>query len=126
MKEIAFRVAIGFLGGLLGGMGLGGGTLLIPLLTLVMGVRGEVAAWVNLVSFIPTAAVALVIHARRGMIEWGAALRLLAFALLGALGGLFFSERLTDEMLRRAFGCFLIALGSLSLFLLFIGYNKKK
>ena len=46
---------IGFAGGVLGGMGMGGGTALIPLLTLC-GVGQAEAQAVNLLAFAPTAA----------------------------------------------------------------------
>ena len=58
----------GVVGGLLGGMGMGGGTALIPLLTL-FGVPQAAAQGVNLLSFLPTAAIALSIHAKNGLIR---------------------------------------------------------
>ena len=43
----------GILGGVLGGMGMGGGTVLIPLLTIFCGVEQGAAQGVNLLSFLP-------------------------------------------------------------------------
>ena len=59
----------GVLGGVLGGMGMGGGTALIPLLTLLLGVPQAAAQGVNLLSFFPMAALALTVHAKNGLLK---------------------------------------------------------
>ena len=43
---------LGVLGGVLSGMGMGGGTLLIPLLTTFLGVVQKQAQFLNIISFI--------------------------------------------------------------------------
>lgn len=43
----------GLAGGVLGGMGMGGGTVLIPILTMLCGVPQHMAQSVNLFSFLP-------------------------------------------------------------------------
>ena len=55
---------IGFLGGIIGGMGMGGGTILIPMLILLCNVDPKIAQSINLLSSIPMSLVALFIHAR--------------------------------------------------------------
>ena len=52
----------GVLGGILGGMGMGGGTILIPLLTIFFNVKQHSAQAANLVSFLPMATISLIIH----------------------------------------------------------------
>ena len=52
MSFLVFLVC-GVCGGVLGGMGMGGGTLLIPLLTIFCGVEQGIAQGVNLLSFLP-------------------------------------------------------------------------
>ena len=59
----------GIAGGVLGGMGMGGGTLLIPLLTAVCGVKQTAAQGVNLLCFLPMSAVALAVHAKSGLLK---------------------------------------------------------
>ena len=54
----------GVAGGVLGGMGMGGGTALIPLLTVFCGVEQGVAQGVNLLSFLPMSVLALTVHAQ--------------------------------------------------------------
>ena len=48
--------------GVLGGLGMGGGTILIPLLTIFFDVEQQQAQAINLVAFIPMAIVSLIIH----------------------------------------------------------------
>ena len=52
----------GFLAGILGGMGMGGGTLLIPILTIFLGFKQKNAQAINLLVFIPMSLFALIIH----------------------------------------------------------------
>ena len=102
----------GVVGGLLGGMGMGGGTALIPLLTL-FGVPQAAAQGVNLLSFLPTAALALLVHVRGGLVRgkglWSLVLPALACSVPGAL----LAARLPAAVLRGAFGAFLVGLALL-------------
>ena len=65
--EVLF-IVFGIIGGLLGGMGMGGGTLLIPLLTLGLDVPQQTAQLLNLLTFIPMSAFALIVHAKNGYV----------------------------------------------------------
>ena len=58
----------GIAGGVLGGMGMGGGTALIPLLTIACGVPQTAAQGINLVAFLPMSALALTVHAKNGLL----------------------------------------------------------
>ena len=123
---IDFRYLLaGIVGGVLGGMGFGGGTLLIPILVFLLGVSYELAAWVNLVAFLPTAVVALVVHCKNKLLDRRAVLIVLGFALIGVAVGLFLVKKLSESSMRFAFGVFLISLGSISLFSLLFGFFKK-
>ena len=100
----------GIAGGLLGGMGMGGGTLLIPILTLLCGVPQGVAQGVNLLSFLPMSLIALTVHAKGGRLEkrgliWIAAPALVFSGLLA-----FAAAYLPSSALRKGFGVFLILL----------------
>ena len=72
----------GIAGGLLGGMGMGGGTVLIPLLTIFCGVEQGAAQGVNLVAFLPMSALALTVHAENGLLRKDGLLPIIAPALL--------------------------------------------
>ena len=64
-------VLCGFAGGVLGGMGMGGGTALIPLLTIFLGLPQTVAQGINLISFLPMSLLALSVHFKNGLLKGG-------------------------------------------------------
>ena len=102
----------GIAGGLLGGMGMGGGTLLIPLLTLLLGVEQGTAQGVNLLSFLPMSFIALTVHSKEGRLEkkglWKICVPALIFSGLFA----FAAAYLPSAALRKCFGFFLILLSA--------------
>lgn len=104
-------VAVSALGGVIGGMGMGGGTLLIPLLTLAAGLEQHLAQSINLIAFIPMSIVALAIHKKNGYVELKSSLPVICFATLGAVGGSFAARYSGGYVLKACYGAFLIALG---------------
>ncbi len=103
-------VLVGIAGGIVGGMGMGGGTLLIPLLTVFCSVEQHAAQACNLIVFIPMSIVAIIIHAKNGLISgkyfWWTALPAAAAGVLASLA----CKRLGGEELQRWFGIFLLLL----------------
>ncbi len=104
-------ILVSALGGLIGGMGMGGGTLLIPLLTLCAGISQHCAQAINLIAFIPMSVIALVIHKKNGYVCFKKATPIAAVALLGAVCGSFGAKYARGYVLRACFGAFLIVLG---------------
>lgn len=100
----------GILGGVLGGMGMGGGTLTIPLLTLLCGVEQGVAQGVNLLSFLPMSLIALSVHAKNGLLKTDGLLWLVLPALLFSALSAVLAAWLPSNILRKGFGFFLIFL----------------
>jgi uncharacterized membrane protein YfcA len=117
--RIFFLVLIGLCGGVLGGMGMGGGTVLIPLLTLFLKVNQHLAQWVNLVTFIPMSVVALIIHIKNKLVNKSYILIMLIPSVLTAVGASFLAMKVQSVVLGRFFGGFLILLGAVSIFLTF-------
>lgn len=106
---------IGVAGGLLGGMGMGGGTALIPLLVLFCGVEQGVAQGLNLLSFVPMSAVALTVHAKRGLVKGREAFPVALPALLFSALFSLLSDFLPSAVLKLSFGTFLILLSLIRL-----------
>lgn len=98
-------------------MGMGGGTVTIPLLALVGGVEQKIAQSANLFSFLPMSLFALKMHADSGLLQTkGVGWVILPALLFSALGtGL--AVALPSALLRRAFGAFLIGLS-------FVGFYR--
>ena len=107
---VLFLAAAG--AGLLSAWGVGGGTALLLCLTLLLHADPEEARAVNLLFFLPTAAIALRAHVKNGLVDkevWKRGLAPgLAMALLGAVLGCF----LEVELLRRPFGILLLWAGA--------------
>lgn len=115
IKNLLFAL-VGLIGGVLGGMGMGGGTLLIPLLSIFLSVTQHSAQGINLISFIPMAIVALILHFKNKLVETKGLLFIILPAVLTAAGGSFLSSGLDGEILKRVFGGFLIALAFVQFF----------
>ena len=75
-------IITGLCAGIVAGMGMGGGTLLIPVLTLALGLEQHAAQGVNVIAFLPAAVAALVVHAKAGRLQLRACVPII---LAGAL-----------------------------------------
>ena len=65
-----FLTILGFLSGIIGGMGMGGGTILIPALILFAHIDPKIAQSVNLLSSIPMTIFALIIHIKNKKVNF--------------------------------------------------------
>ena len=103
-------LVLGILGGVPAGMGMGGGTVTIPLLVLVGGVEQKIAHCANLFAFLPMSLAALKTHKDNGLLKTKGILWVMipAFALSAA--GAFFALSLSSEILKKGFGVFLVVL----------------
>ena len=106
---------LGFLGGIPAGLGMGGGTVTIPLLVLAGGVEQKSAQCANLFSFLPMSVGALKTHAQNGLLKTQGLSWIILPALLLSFFGVWFAASLPSELLKRAFGVFLIGLSFLTL-----------
>ncbi len=104
----------GVLGGILGGMGMGGGSALIPLLTLGLGVEQAAAQGINLLAFLPMSLFALSVHARQGLLERGGLVQIILPALLFSALFSLLASLLPARALKTGFGVFLIFLSLVS------------
>ena len=117
MINVLKFVLVGLVGGVLGGMGMGGGTILIPLLTVFLGVFQKSAQAINLISFIPMAVIALIMHLKNKLLKKDGVLFIVIPACIFAVGGSVLCLFINAGVLRRIFGGFLIALSLLQFFL---------
>lgn len=103
-------LAAGFFSGLLGGMGMGGGTILIPALTIFTGVGQHVAQATNLIAFLPMAAFSTAVHKKQGLLNAQGAAGIIIPAVIISVIGALTALILPSEILGKLFGLFLIAL----------------
>lgn len=108
--QIFLLILFGFLSGVIGGMGMGGGTLLVPLLSFLDLEQKTVQA-INLVSFVPMCCIALGFHAHNKLIKPAKVLWIIVPAVLAAVGGAFCAAKADNKVLRLCFAVFLISIG---------------
>jgi uncharacterized membrane protein YfcA len=102
--------------GTISGMGIGGGAVLIPALVFIFGMEQHTAQNINLIYFIPTAAVALISHIKQGNIQKKSILSITLFGLIGAAAGAYFAVNMNADVLRKIFGGFLLLMGAYEFF----------
>ena len=126
MLKIILFCLTGVAGGLLGGMGMGGGTVLIPLLTILFKVPQKLAQAINLIAFLPMGAVALIIHIKNKLVRGKNLGFIILPACIFAVLSSFLTSRLKNELLSKIFGGFLIFLALLQFFLDKVKKSKQK
>ena len=107
--------------GFLTGLGIGGGSLLMLWLTLVLGVSQAEARGVNLVFFLPAAAVSCWMHKRQGTLNWKTSLPGMVSGCTAAALGSWIAASLDTELLKKPFGILLLIAGARELF-----YRRRK
>ena len=116
LESFPVILIVGTLLGLLSGLGIGGGSLLIIWLTVVLGMDHNSARSINLLFFLPSALIACIFRWKQGAIRWKKILPAMvsgciAAALFSWLGGMF-----QIELLKKLFGGLLILTGLRELF----------
>lgn len=110
-------IGIGLLAGLLSGLfGVGGGTVIVPMLVLLLAFDQRLAAGTSLAAIVPTASVGVISYAVHGSVAWIPALILAAGAVVGAQIGTRLLPRISQTALRWGFVGFLVVV-IVSLFL---------
>lgn len=109
MRFIVYMFA-GVAGGILGGMGMGGGTVLIPILTIFCGVEQHLAQSANLITFLPMAVFSLQVHAQNNLLDTkGIGYIIVPALVLSVAGGLLVGQ-IAAKPLQTGFGVFLCIL----------------
>jgi uncharacterized membrane protein YfcA len=116
-RGIAMCIGIGLLAGLLSGLfGVGGGTVVVPLLVLLLGFDQRLAAGTSLAAIVPIATVGVISYGLNDAVAWIPAMMLAAGAVGGAQVGTWLLPKVSQTVLRWVFVGFLAAV-IVSLFL---------
>ena len=108
--NIVLYVIFGVLAGVFGGMGLGGGTVLIPLLTIFLAVNQKLAQGYNLLTFLIMAVVAIIIHSKNKLIDLKSIIWIVVFGAVFCVGGALLTTVVDTKILKIIFAIFLILL----------------
>lgn len=107
---IFWEIIAGILGGIIGGMGMGGGTLTIPILTIFLKHEQLTAQGINLIAFLPMSIIALVIHIKNHLVAFKQSWLLALVGCIFSLGGALLANHISNSLLKKLFAIFLIGL----------------
>lgn len=102
--------------GFVSALGLGGGGILVLYLTAFLDTPQTQASGINLIFFLPIAAVSIFIHLKNKLIDWKFALKCAPFGAAAAFGGSFLAHTIDPFWISKAFAVFVLLLGLKELF----------
>lgn len=91
--------------------GIGGGTVLLLVMTLVLGVEQQTAQGINLLFFLPSGASALWYHHKQGYLHVPTLKTAIPWGMVGALAGAYLATGADVTLLRKGFGVYLLLAG---------------
>lgn len=98
----------GVISGIVSGAGMGGGAILICILSVFMGIDQHVAQGVNLIFFVPTSISAIITTCKEKLINWRIGIPIAISGIGGAILGAKISVNMNINKLKKYFGVFLI------------------
>lgn len=108
--------AVGAVLGFLAGLGVGGGSLLMLWLTVVLGTQYTTARTINLLFFIPTALISCFFRRKQNTLDFRKILPAMICGTVSAAVFSLLSSHLELEMLKKLFGILLLITGLRELF----------
>lgn len=100
-----------FFTGIFASLGVGGGMILIIYLTVFAGFDQLAAQGINLIYFIPIAALSVAIHTKNKLIEWKKIVPSVIIGVIFAAVGTYAAERIGSPMLKKIFAVFILLIG---------------
>lgn len=116
----------GLISGTVSGTGMGGGTILILVLSIFLGVEQHIAQATNLVFFVPTSISAIIISIKSKLIEWKIGMVVTITGIIGAIIGANISAKIEVKSLKRYFGIFLAGIAIYEIYSMIKEYKKEK
>ena len=113
--------------GVVGGMGMGGGSVLIPFLTIILGVSQTVSQGYNLLAFVPMAIVAIAFHIKNKLFVFKTdVVWFVVSGLVSSIGSAFLAQFVPPFVLSKIFGIFLLVLSLREFYLYLQSLSNKK
>jgi uncharacterized membrane protein YfcA len=111
MDETVGALLVGVLGGFAGGLlGIGGGTIYIPAMVLLMGVDQHDAQGASLAAIVATGLVGGITHWRQGNVDSRAVRYIAPIAVVAGFGAAFLADALDATALQRIFAVVMLGL----------------
>ena len=122
MKEIL----IGGISGTVAALGMGGGTILILLLGLFTEMGQHLIQGTNLIFFIPTSIIAILMNIKNKTINYKRASIIIISGIIGAIIGSKISFKIENQNLKKYFGIFLLCIAIFEIYSFFKQYILSK
>ena len=116
LESLPVMLLVGTVLGFLSGLGIGGGSLLILWLTIVLDTDPMIARGINLLFFVPSALVACALRLKRGNLKIKPLMPAILAGCAAAAGFSWISTMLDTSILKKLFGIVLLAAGFRELF----------
>lgn len=120
------EILIGAFSGIFSGIGMGGGTVLIFLLSAFLNLEQHIAQATNLIYFVPTAISAIIVNYREKNIDTKLARFISIFGIIGATIGAIISVNTDVIKLRKIYGIFLAIIAVHEIYTLIKEYKLRK
>jgi len=111
-----FTLPVAVVLGFLAGLGVGGGSLLMLWLTVIVGMEYPQARVINLLFFLPSALIATLFHHKQGTVKIKKVLPAIVLGCVSAALFSFIGSRINTELLKKCFGGLLLLTGLRELF----------
>ena len=111
MMNLIYLMIAGFLSGIIGGMGMGGGTLLIPILTIFLNFQQKNAQAINLLAFIPMSLGSLIIHMKNKLVDFKVGIPIIITGIVFSILGSCLASILNNQLLQKIYAIFLLIVG---------------
>ena len=105
---------------------MGGGTVLILLLSLIMGVEQHIAQATNLIFFVPTSISSIIINLKNKNVDLNTAIMVSIFGIVGAIIGVNISQNINSIYLKKIFALFILFIAIYELYKFFKGYKREE
>lgn len=111
LDNLYIMIAVGSLLGFLSGLGVGGGSLLMLWLTLVLNMEHSVARSINLIFFIPSAIIASLFRWKQGTLDFKKILPAVIGGCISAAVFSVISRHIDISLIKKLFGVLLLLTG---------------
>ena len=120
------EIIFGIISGMVTGMGMGGGSILILLLTTFNGMEQHMAQATNLIYFIPTSLAVTIINLKDKKFKPKAGYIIIVFGIIGAIIGSKIALQMDSKILRKFFAVFLLIIVVNEIYSIYKMSKKKK
>ena len=120
------EILTGIVSGIVSGTGMGGGTILILILSVFMGIDQHTAQATNIIFFIPTSIIAIIVNLKQKLIDIKTVITLIITGVIGATIGAILANNINSENLKKYFGIFLGIIAIYEIYTIIRQYILKK